>query len=222
MEKEFTELSNYKVIQSICEDALANHLMIGVIGNPGLGKTVSLTAFKQKKQKNVIYVTAQKSMTPKLFLTSVFKCYTGEIISSSIPANIVLKMVVELFSRTNEKKLLIIDDAQKITPKMLKYLNEIRNSTKNNNGIVLSSLEYFRSNLEKRMNLGNTDISEFYNNINYWQVLSVPTKDDILLILKKYGITDKDFIAACLSVKSYSELIARIKKYLYNKSNNAE
>jgi hypothetical protein len=216
------ETANYKTIQLICEDALINHKMIGITGGMSLGKTTSLLAFKQQRQEDVIYVDTYASMTTKLFYSSILKSYCDEILSTSKPINFVIKKLVELFNKTDKNKLLIIDGAGKLTPKMIGYLNEIREDTRQNIGIVLADVEYFKNNIERWKNLGKGEITEFDININSWQELSSPTKEEVIAICEVNGIKDRKVINQWLECPNFAHLTYLIINHINYKTDNSQ
>lgn len=183
MEKVLPVLSNCKSIHSICKDALNNQKVIGIIGSQGLGKTTSLLAFKQQNEVNVNFVRVYKSMTTRIFCDSVLRSYSKEFLSPSLQLKSIMKRLIEIINKTGEKKLLIIDEAGKLTPKMIEYLTKIRESTKQNIGIVLADVEYFKNNIERWKKSGRSEIIEFDKKINYWHELSSPSDDDIQVII---------------------------------------
>ncbi len=208
------ETSNFRTINTACQDALINHKMIGIIGQPGYGKTTALNSFMNSLQDNVVIVTVSASMSAKIFYSTIINTFGDSSYKSSEHLYFLIQKAVNMFNVNNENKLLIIDEAGKLSPKMLEYLHEFRDKTMEHTGIILAGVDYFRSNIMKWRNSGKVGIPEFCSRISSWQVLEKPTKDEIVALINAYGIKDDDFVKACLNINELRTLTNHIQDYL--------
>jgi len=214
MNEKILETANYLEIKYACQDALINHKMIAITGNPGFGKTTAINAFKSKIPENVFIVTVTKSMSAKIFYSSILNTFGDKEYKSSERLYFVIRDAIEVFRNSNENKLLIIDEAGRLTPGMIEYLHEFRDATKDNTGIILLGVGYFKSNMINWRNSQKIGIPEFYSRINSWHELENPSKDEIKGIINSYDIDDEDFVHENLGIKDLRVLTNRINDYL--------
>jgi DNA transposition AAA+ family ATPase len=185
------ETSNFSTCQRICRDAQTNKKMIAITGNPGYGKTTALEYYVATCNDYPAYfVTVKPSMSPVQFYREISH---GMRISAGNTIYDCIKAVSERLNR-EEHSLLVIDEAGKFTPKMLQYLHELRDYTRESAGIVLSGPEYFKNNLVNWVYKDKIGMSEVFRRINYWQELVSPSKEEIYSICIGHGIEDKDII----------------------------
>lgn len=190
---------NFKKVQAVCTDALINRRMIGISGQPGYGKTVALTHFFGSNP-NVYLMTVKPSMKAKNFWISLYQSFQYENPELEERHNLhdhrsiyyVLRKACD-FLNSKGQCLLIIDEAGKFSPKMLEYLHELRDETKETTGIVLSGPDYFKNNLFKWVQDQKIGMPEVWRRINYWEHLQAPSKNEIKSFLEHYNIVDADF-----------------------------
>jgi DNA transposition AAA+ family ATPase len=148
--------------------------MISFIGDSGYGKTKSLQYFAAKK-RNVYYLVVEKSMTSKRFYVELLNVlgFTNSFRGSDL--NNLIKSISFHLSQSKQSNLLIIDEAGKFNANQLLFLHEIRDSTKNNTGIVLSGPPYFNKNIEDWKLAGREGIPELYRRIQAWIQIQEPS-----------------------------------------------
>ena len=175
---------DFESVCKLCESAQKHHLMIGLIGDTGTGKTTSLTAYS--KNRNVYRITFEKSMNPKQFFITVLK-EMGVDFEGGVNA-----MINRLSEELNSKQspLVIIDEAGKITHTIMLYLHDLREKTKNNCWYVLAGMPYFKTNLQKFSNKTKEGYSEFYRRINLWHTLEGLNSEETEYICRTHGIND--------------------------------
>lgn len=174
---------NFNTVQNVCQDAATRHLMVGLIGYTGAGKTTALKQFYQANP-DVYYVKCKNIMNRKQFFSSVLKELGINV------GGTVFDMVNRIADEFNAKRnaLLIIDDAGKLSHTLVLDLHDLRDSTSENLGIVLSGCEYFKENLETAVKRDKQGVPEFYSRIVNWQFLSKPSRREIDAIFQANGI----------------------------------
>lgn len=208
------ETANYLEIKYACQDALINHKMISIIGDAGLGKTTAINSFKKLMKDNVYIVTVTEAMSMKIFYSSILNTFGDESYITSQHIYFIIKSAIEQFNSNGENKLLIIDEADKLSPRMVRYLHEFRDGTKETTGIIMLGVNTLKKNLQKWRNSGIVGIPEYYSRIHSWHELNKPTKDEIKGIISAYKIDDEDFISANINVKTFRRLCYNIEDYL--------
>lgn len=174
---------NFNTVQALCLDAANRHMMFGLIGYTGAGKTTALKQFCQSTP-NVYYVECKNIMNRKQFFATVLKELGVNV------AGTVFDMVNRIIDEFNAKEnpLLIIDEAGKLSHTLTLDLHDLRNATNDNLGIILSGCEYFKDNLETAVKRDKQGVPEFYSRIVDWQILSKPSRREITAIFEANGI----------------------------------
>lgn len=192
--------SDYTAISDLCNNAKHRHYMSGLIADYGMGKTTALKMYA--RQENVFYIYYDVNMKPKNFFYEL-----GKQLGYDYDANVYdqVKKAVDTLNTLNNP-LIIIDEASKLTDKMLMTLHVLRDKTINNCGIVLAGMPYFKSNLIKFANKQKTGISEFLSRVMIWHELSGLKPAEIEMICAAYGIADKKEVARLKSFKKFRDL----------------
>lgn len=179
------ELYNTKDLQSVldqCEMTRKHKLMTGLTADTGMGKTTSLKAYAS--QKNVFMVTADKTMNAKRLFLKI-----GSVLGVGFDGNI-HDVMLKIAARLNEldEPLLIIDEAGKLNHVMMLYLHDLREYTKDNCGILLAGMPYFKTRLVKFSEKQKEGCSEFLRRINVWHELTGLSRKETEFICRSEGI----------------------------------
>lgn len=195
---------DFEAVFKACDTARRYHLMIGIIGDTGTGKTTSITEYSKKK--NVFRISYEKSMNPRLFFSALLGRlgvdYEGRVYSE-------IDMAADLLKRM-DNPLLIIDEAGKIPHALFLHLHDLRERTKDSAGIVLAGMPYFKSNLQKFSNRGKEGCSEFLRRINIWHELQGLSRDESASVAKRYGITEPEQLKEFSRVRRFGDLMNKI------------
>lgn len=179
------QTNDYLSVVSQCEMTRNHKLMTGLTADTGMGKTTSLKAYAV--HDNVFMVTVDKTMNAKgLFLKIL------DVLGIPFDGNIhdvMLKIASELNSLENP--LLIIDEAGKLNHVMMLYLHDLREYTKDNCGILLAGMPYFKSRLIKFADKQKEGCSEFLRRINIWHELEGLNRKETEYICNQEGIEGK-------------------------------
>lgn len=181
-----TELYNTKDLDSVfkqCEKTRSHRLMTGLLADTGMGKSTSLKGYARRE--NVFMVTVDKTMNAKRFFLNI-----ADVLGISFDGNIhdvMMKIASELNSL--DKPLLIIDEAGKLNHVMMLYLHDLREYTKDNCGILLAGMPYFRTRLIKFSEKQKEGCSEFLRRINIWHELTGLSRKEIEYICQSEGVT---------------------------------
>jgi len=170
---------NFNSISTLCADAANRHLMFGLIGYTGAGKTTALKEFSQTN-KNVFYIECKNIFNRKQFFATVLKVLGVNVTGTVF--DMVTRIIDELNAKVNP--LLIIDEAGKLSQTLILDLHDLRNSTENNLGIILAGCEYFKDNLETAVKRDKQGMPEFYSRVVDWQILQKPSKREIAAIFE--------------------------------------
>lgn len=179
------EVYNTRDLQNVfaqCEMTRNYKLMTGLLADTGMGKTTSLRAYAS--QDNVFLVTLDKTMNAKRFFLKM-----GNVLNIGFDGNI-HDLMLKIADKLNalESPLLIIDEAGKINHVMMLYLHDLREYTKENCGILLAGMPYFKKNLQHFSDRQKEGCSEFFRRINVWNELKGLTRKETEYICQQNGI----------------------------------
>lgn len=173
-----------------CEFTQTQKFMTGLIADTGMGKSTSLKYYSANHD-NVFLVTVDKTMNAKRLYTKILEAL-GVKFDGNIH-DVMLKIAEELNSLENP--LLIIDEAGKMNHVMMLYMHDLREYTRDNCGILLAGMPYFKKNLQKFADKQKEGCSEFLRRINIWHELQGLSLSETKFICNEHGIADniKDY-----------------------------
>lgn len=190
-----------------CDKARKYKFMVGITADTGMGKTTALRTYA--RQKNVFYVSYDKTMNANQFFVSLLRELAIPFTST---LNDMMNFAVDKLNRL-EMPLLIIDEAGKLPHSMILYLQVLRDRTCGNCGIVLAGMPYFQSNLQKNAAREKEGYAEFLRRINVWHAFVGLQPKEVEEICSLHGITDKDKVRELKRQKRFGDLMNEI--YLY-------
>lgn len=183
------ETTNFSSIQENCDKARKRNCMIGIVGYAGAGKTTALQNYYENNT-NTFMVTCARTMRTKQFLSEILKSLGLNYLASDYE---MVRMIIDEMNK-KESPLLIIDEASKLSPNALMYLQDIWDGIEANGGIVIAGVEYLLLNIKKGADKNKIGMPEFYGRVTQWQHLAAPSKKEIEVICKHNGIEDQEQI----------------------------
>jgi DNA transposition AAA+ family ATPase len=199
------ETIDFQSVQKLCKTAQKHKLMIGLLGDTGLGKSTSLNIYQQDNT-NVFRVTVDKTMNAKCLFLHILDCL-GVHFNGNIH-DVMLKIAETL--NNMENPLLIVDEAGKMNHVMMLYMHDLREYTKQNCGIVLAGMPYFKANLQKFAQKEKEGCSEFFRRINLWHKLSGLSRKEIQYICTEEGINEPERIKELYKFTRFGDLMNEI------------
>lgn len=129
------ETTVFKLVQTSCTMARRNRNFSVYSAYVGTGKTFALKYYA-KQNPNTFMLEADPTMTPQTIVKELAKLVVGHDVTGT---NYVLFAAI-VAALNNTDSLIIIDEAETLTPKQLHLIRRIRD--KANIGVVLSGTEY--------------------------------------------------------------------------------
>ena len=183
------ETTNFTTIHATCLEARNNKKMIGIIGFSGAGKTFALRRYFDSNE-NTYLVTCSRAMSTKQFLAEILKNLGISFLASGYEMT---KRIIDELNKKNAP-LLLIDEASKLSPNSLMYIQDIWDGIEGNGGIVIAGVEYLLNNLKKNADKNKIGMPEVYGRINQWQMLKEPKRNEISTLCKLNGVSDPEAI----------------------------
>lgn len=182
---ELYKTSDLQSVFNQCEFTKSNRFMTGLTADTGMGKTTSLKAYKSTN-KNTFMVTVYKTMNAKRLYLKILETlgiqFDGNI------HDVILKIADEL--NRLENPLLIVDEAGKMNHVMMLYMHDLREYTRENCGILLAGMPYFKRNLQKFADKQKEGCSEFLRRIDMWHELKGLSRKETEYVCTQSGITN--------------------------------
>ena len=203
--------SNFESIQNECKRAKEQKLMIGIIGSTGAGKTTALRHYHDSNPDTYL-ITCSRTMKTKQLLAEILRAFGINYIASDFE---MMRLIVDTINR-KENPLIMIDEASKLTPNALMYLQDIWDGIEHNAGLILAGVEYLYTNMKKGAERNKQGIPEFYGRITSWLELTEPTSKEIKAICQYNGIDNPDEVIGITGLKNF-RYVKNIIKNLKNK-----
>ncbi len=199
------ETGQKKFIKKILELAHNKSQMIGIIEKEGCGKSTSIAEYFST-HKDAFYIRIGQTYTLKKMFQELIFTVSGEIPHSSSGMFILVKQLSGLLTENRDRKLIIIDDAGKLTGQGLGTFHELRENTQHCVGFAFVGLPYFKGNLMKWMIKGKPGVSEFYRRIeNWYDDIPKLNRTEKIEYCKRRGLHESSYDDA-LACETISEL----------------
>ncbi len=157
--------------------------MIGIIGREGMGKSSAIAKYVLEN-KEVYYVRIGQSYRISNFLDEMIFQVSGVYPKAPDSLFIKMKQLSNLLSKGSTKKLIVVDDAGKLSPRGLGFFHELRDNTMQSTGFVFVGLPYFQKHLLQAIKGGVTGVAEFYRRVESWYTVPGLKRNEIA----QYGI----------------------------------
>ena len=181
------ESDNFVTVTRACRDAMDSSIMMAIIGEPGYGKTSALQHFASITT-NVFIITVKKCMTAKVFYTNLLEQIGYKNRHKANNIYHIIESIGYYLSQIPGKKLLIIDEAGKLSNQELLYLHDLWDTISSHTGIILAGPNYFQGEIEKMSQQGVVGIPELFRRITLWMELGTPTFEEKKALFYEYGV----------------------------------
>lgn len=202
--KQVFQTKAFRTCQSAMTAAKNNQLMIGIVADTGVGKTVALEAYARRQE--VFLVTVEKAWTAKQFFENILR-EMGISFQGGLSA-LIDRIADEL--NVMKSPLLVIDEAGKIKHQIFIHLQSLRDKTEDSAGMVLAGMDYFKANLVKFSVKEKEGYAEFYRRVQLWQQLDYLSRKEIEDICAHHGITGKENVLEFLPCKRFGDLTNKL------------
>lgn len=175
------ETTVFKLVQTACMMARRNRNFSVISFFVGTGKTFGLRYYA-KHNANTFMLEADPTMTPQTIVKELARLIIGHD-ARGTNYELMKSIVNEL---KNTDSLLILDEAETLTPKQLHLLRRIRD--KANIGVVLAGTEYLSPLIKPQQ--GQFD--QIRSRTGFWPELIKRISDDDIAALVQAGFPDED------------------------------
>lgn len=183
---------NTRKVHACLKTAQEQRMCLMISEKAGSGKTASIRAYKARN-KGDVFVMECKEWSKKVFLTKLGQT-VGVTFSTKSKAYEMAEEITAFFKAKaiSSQPVLILDEADKLTPSALRYVISFFNDLEDECGMVLAGTEYLEKMLKagvKRQSMGFDEIESRFGRA--YIHLAGADKNDVVAIATANGITDE-------------------------------
>ncbi len=213
-----TVFSAQQYLMATLERAQKRSSMIADTGREGMGKSSAIAKYALENN-NVYYVRIGQSYRISNFLDEMIFQVSGVYPKAPDSLFIKMKQLSHLLASDSVKKLIVVDDAGKLSPRGLGFFHELRDNTMQSTGFAFVGLDYFQKHLLEAKKLGVTGVAEFYRRVENWYPVPGLKKNEITSYGIKRGLNEDQILAL---QESGVETIAELEKVVNDILEEAE
>lgn len=170
------ETSVYKLAHQCCEMARRYHNFSVLSGFVGVGKTFALKRYVATRP-NTYLIEATPTMTP----SSLVKLLARKVVGCDVKGSIADRFDSVVDALRNTDSLLIVDEAETLTPRQLHTLRRLRDLA--NIGILLSGTEFLKGMLKPE----HGQFDQIRSRCGYWSVtITCISADDAAALVQSH------------------------------------
>lgn len=207
---ESVETRDFRILSHILKDAQSNSLVFGITGEAGSGKSFALKQY-DATHKRAYLLQCNEYWNRKYFLaellTSMGRDYSGLTVSE------MMGEVVRVL-KTNDKPLIIMDEADKLSDQVLYFFITLYNQLEDHCGIVLIATDHLEKRVKKGLRLNKKGYKEIYSRIGRKFIeLKGVSSTDITQICLANGLSERKQIKTVIE-ESEGDL-RRVKRKIH-------
>ncbi|MDR1653556.1 MAG: ATP-binding protein [Prevotellaceae bacterium] len=204
------QTADYNLLTSILCDVKENALVLAITGNAGSGKTFCCKNFTESN-KNVYHIVCNDFWNSKNFMSELLSAIGRE--SSGMNIGEMMNEAVRTL-KTQEKPLIILDEADKLKDKVLYLFISLYNLIEDECGIVLIATNHLEKRLRNGVKLNRKGFNEIWSRIGRKCVqLKGVTSADIVAVCEMNGVAERNDISDIIA-DSESDL-RRVKRRIH-------
>lgn len=185
------ETRDYRMLTALLTDAQTNSLVFAITGEAGTGKTFAMNQYASNN-KRAYLLHCCEYWNRRSFLQELLQVIGRD--SSGYTVTEMMTEVVKIL-KTQDKPLIILDEADKLTDQVLYFFITIYNRLEDNCGIVLCATDHLAKRIHKGLKLNKRGYKEIFSRIGRKFIeLKGLSNTDIVSVCAQNGITDKEAI----------------------------
>jgi len=211
------ETTDFKLLTRFFTDAKEddNPMVLAITGNAGTGKTFTARHYADNN-KNVYMLCCAEFWTRRVFMQELLTAMGIDHRGNSI--NEMMAEAVH-FLKTDNKPLLILDEADKLTDQVFYFFITLYNRLENECGIVLLATKYLEKRLRRSADLSKRGYEEIWSRVGKkCIVLKGVGAADIVAICEANGITSVKEIESIIEDSESDLRRVRRKIQVFKKS----
>ncbi len=182
------ETRDFKLMDHVLNNAREYSGVFAVVGDAGTGKTLSVRQHAADNKRSYL-VQCNEYWNRKTFMQELLKSMGRD--NSGYTVN---EMMIEVVSilKTQEKPLLIMDEADKLSDQVLYFFITLYNQLEDHCGIVLCATDHLEKRIKRGLKLNKKGYKEIFSRIGrkFFELEGLSTSD-IAAVCAANGISDK-------------------------------
>ena len=184
---------NLKIASAVLAEAQENSRFLVLTGYTGSGKTHTLRLYAAKTKK-AYYLLADSEMNKSRFLLSIIQAIGIHPNEAGTNSGQRLEAIARKLNG-EDRPLLIVDDAGKLSDPNLRMLQIIYDRTEGRAGILMAGTEYLKESIDKKARRNKMGFRELRRRVAYWQEMDKMRPKDVRTICEGNGIADSSAIS---------------------------
>jgi hypothetical protein len=192
------DIASLQLLRRTLITAKENRLFMAVSDLAGIGKTTGNKNFAQEHLKNGVFLIECREWGKREFLLNLARSLGIATAKNYMSLDEMLMSIVEFFyTRSMQKPLLIIDEADKLKPAALRSVITMYNECDGIMGMVISGTENLKQEIKRGVRFNRKGYDEIDSRFgrNYIKLLGA-SLNDVTAICKANGVMDKAIIEA--------------------------
>lgn len=182
---------NTKALWTIFDDAKQNSIFAAVSHQAGTGKTVSGRSYAEANAGKYVYYLQAREWNRKKFLMELARVLGVNIRTVVNSDELVEKIAYHFLQVADKKPLVIIDEADKLSPHALRAIIPIYNECEGILGLVMMGTDNLRTEIKRGVTYNKKGYDEIDSRLgrNFISLYGA-TKKDVEMICEANGVRD--------------------------------
>jgi len=204
------DFTSERVMLAVLKRAMKDSKMLAPTGREGQAKTTGIASYVLT-QPNSFYISIGQSYTPTNFFSEMIDAVSRGKEKAHGNMYLMMRQLSNLLTENDSKKLIVVDDAGKLSPRGLGLFHELRDKTMHCTGFVFCGVTYFKEKLENAMKKGTPGVAEFYRRVQGWPEVPNIDSNDIKEYCKARKLTPEETV---LVKKAKLETVAQLEIFV--------
>lgn len=178
---------------TLLSEAQKRSRMVAALGREGMGKSSSVAKYIQDNE-HVYYVRVGTTYSLSNLFDEMLYQVTGVYPLIHETLFIKMKKLSYALTQSSAKRLMIIDDATRLSPRGLSVCIELRDNTINTTGFVFVGLSDFQKKLMNAKKLAVPGAAEFYRRVENWYTIPGLLENEIPAYGLQRGLTQEQVL----------------------------
>lgn len=201
------ETRDFKLLNHVLGNAREYSGVFAVVGDAGTGKTMTMRQHAEDNKRSYL-LQCNEYWNRKTFMQELLTAMGRD--SSGYTVNEMMTEVVKTL-KTQEKPLIIMDEADKLSDQVLYFFITLYNQLEDHCGIVLCATDHLEKRIKKGLKLNKKGYKEIFSRIGrkFIELEGVST-NDVAAVCAANGIVDKEKVKEIIS--DYEGDFRRVKR----------
>ena len=191
------QTGNYLAIENLYHDAKEESMWFAISNKAGSGKTAVLEDLYNRDMSGTVVFIQAEEWSGRQFLIRLVEKTLGEGVMKGGYKNMseLLDMIVNYFNDMSlDRPVLLIDEADKLSPRALRTLIPLYNRTEDRMGVILSGTENFEKQMKTGVRLMKKGYDEIESRIGRGYIhLPGVTEREVKQICQANGLMDEEY-----------------------------